>query len=275
MVAFDYPLRFERVEQAKLWGVERWLVSTHPSSPSVIANGSLKGMKLPDVVGALPVLIKDIHAEEWLSIQVHPGEKTCKITGGEPKSEMWRVLSPGPLLAGFKPGPTRADVDKSIADGGLENDLCFFDAVEGDIFDIPAGLVHALGAGIRVFEVQQSSDTTFRFYDWNRKDENGCSRQLHIEKSLAAVDWDLPPAKSVKASQISNFRISDDPVDGECSIETAEDLVVVFCAGGELSVAGEFLAAGDVVLLPPGFEAKVKAKTAQMITVRIASMACG
>jgi mannose-6-phosphate isomerase len=106
---------------------------------------------------------------------------------------MWCVLKEGPIFAGFKPGVTDADVVRAVEDGSFENLLVRFDAKVGECYFIPGGLVHAIGEGTSVFEVQQSSNTTFRLYDWGRLDANGNPRQLHVKEALAAMDLSLPP----------------------------------------------------------------------------------
>ncbi|MBQ9741464.1 MAG: class I mannose-6-phosphate isomerase, partial [Kiritimatiellae bacterium] len=139
------------------------------------------------------VLIKRICADMRLSVQVHPNDETAKTVGGRAKTEMWCVLKEGPIFAGFKPGVTEADVVRAVEDGSFESLLVRFDAKVGECYFIPGGLVHAIGEGTSVFEVQQSSNTTFRLYDWERLDANGNPRQLHVKEALAAMDLSLPP----------------------------------------------------------------------------------
>ena len=159
----------ERQRHNTLWGFEDWLYD----------DGS--------------VLIKRICADMRLSVQVHPNDETAKTVGGRAKTEMWCVLKDGPIFAGFKPGVTDADVVRAVEDGSFESLLVRFDAKVGECYFIPGGLVHAIGEGTSVFEVQQSSNTTFRLYDWGRLDANGNPRQLHVKEALAAMDLSLPP----------------------------------------------------------------------------------
>ena len=159
----------ERQRHDTLWGFEDWLYD----------DGS--------------VLIKRICADMRLSVQVHPNDETAKTVGGRAKTEMWCVLKDGPIFAGFKPGVTDADVVRAVEDGSFESLLVRFDAKAGECYFIPGGLVHAIGEGTSVFEVQQSSNTTFRLYDWGRLDANGNPRQLHVKEALAAMDLSLPP----------------------------------------------------------------------------------
>ena len=189
---------FEPDVHAALWGEEEWLVSAHPSAPGRIVGGG--GTTLRSVCPDFPLLVKRICARKRLSVQVHPNDKTAKSVGGEPKTEMWCVLEPGPIFAGFRPGVTASDVERAVVDGSFESLLVRFDAKQGECYFIPGGLVHSIGEGTSVYEVQQSSDTTFRLYDWGRVGADGRPRQLHVKEALAALDLSLPtptPTESV------------------------------------------------------------------------------
>lgn len=183
--------QFEPNIHPALWGEEEWLVSARPDSPSRLADGS--GRTLPELAPGFPLLIKRIRADRRLSVQVHPNDETARTVGGEAKTEMWCVLKGGPIFAGFKPGVTAADVERSVADGSFETILMRFDTRPGECYFIPGGLVHAIGEGTTVYEVQQSSNTTFRLYDWGRVGADGRPRQLHVKEALAAMDLTLPP----------------------------------------------------------------------------------
>ena len=203
-------IRFEKDIHTALWGHEEWLVSAHPSAPSRIADA--KGQTLRVVCPEFPLLIKKICAEKRLSVQVHPNDETAKTVGGEAKTEMWCVLKAGPIFAGFKPGVTKTDVERAVGDGTFENLLVRFDTKPGECYFIPGGLVHAIGEGTSVYEVQQSSDTTFRLYDWGRVGADGKPRQLHVKEGLAAMDITLPPpmpSDSVKCPYFEFFKTSN------------------------------------------------------------------
>lgn len=161
-----YPSR--EIHKA-LWGYEEWLVD------------------------APRILVKRIVANDRLSVQVHPNDVTAKTVGGDPKTEMWCVLKAGPIFAGVKPGTTAADVERAVKDGSFEDILVRHDAKVGECYFIPGGLVHAIGEGTSVYEVQQPSTTTFRLYDWGRVGADGQPRQLHVKEALAAMDLSLPP----------------------------------------------------------------------------------
>lgn len=182
---------------------ESWELSTHKDGLSEIAsgshagktlkawidetNGAILGSKAPDKL-SLPVLIKFIDAKQALSIQVHPDDEFAKrVEGDNGKTEMWIVLEAKPdafLYFGVKEDITKEEAAKRIQEGSFEEVLRAVPVHAGDIFMIPAGTIHAIGAGIVICEIQQSSNVTYRLYDYNRKDANGNGRELHIEKGL-------------------------------------------------------------------------------------------
>ena len=210
-----YPLKLVPQVRTALWGREYWLVSAHPTQPSVVANGPYAGRTLleltatfgDELVGTkvaaadgFPLLVKVIEAKDRLSLQVHPCEGTRELCGGDPKTEMWYVLGGGEpgacIYAGLKDGVDRDVLSRSLHDGTAEDRVVRFEAHRGDVLFIPGGLVHAIGGGCRLYEVQQTSDTTWRLHDWNRIDpKTGLSRPLHEREGLAAIDWTLPPPK--------------------------------------------------------------------------------
>ena len=156
------------VVHTALWGYEEWLVDTPR------------------------ILVKRIVARDRLSVQVHLDDETAKRIGGRPKTEMWCVLKAGPLFAGVKPGTTAADVERAVRDGSFEDLLVRHDTRPGECYFIPGGLLHAIGEGTSVYEVQQPSKTTFRLYDWGRVDADGRPRELHVKEGLAAMNLALP-----------------------------------------------------------------------------------
>ena len=203
-----YPLTFKPNLHTALWGVESWEISGHHSSPSVVAEGAFAGRTLEELAAAygaaltgtkapdanrFPLLFKVIDARKRLSVQVHPNEATRRVTGGEPKTEMWHVLGGhGPIFAGLKKGTTPADVEEDVRTGRFEDTLVCHPAVPGQTLFIPGGLVHAIGEDVLVYEVQQSSNTTYRLYDWGRVGADGKPRPLHVAQSLQSIDFTLP-----------------------------------------------------------------------------------
>lgn len=226
-----YPLTFEPIFKERIWGGraletryhkalpagarigESWEISDRPGDVSVIANGPLAGRSLRwlmenDPAGLLgplnpmparfPLLIKIIDAQEKLSLQVHPPAAVAARLGGEPKTEMWRIVQARPdaeLYVGLKRGVTRAEFEQKIAAGTVAECFHRIPVKEGDAVFLQSGRVHALGAGLLIYEVQQNSDTTYRVFDWNRVDASGKPRDLHVAQSLASIDFnDFEPA---------------------------------------------------------------------------------
>lgn len=234
-----YPLTFRPVLKQTIWGgrklgdrlgkpigpendyAESWEVVDHGPDQSVVEHGDLAGMTLGELIrdhavwlmgddfentGSFPLLLKYLDCNRVLSVQVHPDdayaqEMTPPDLG---KTEAWYVVDaePGGLIyAGLKPGVDQARLRQAVEAGETEDVLHSFQPEPGDVVFIPAGTVHALGAGLLIAEIQQSSDTTFRLFDWNRVDANGDSRPLHIEPSLEVTDYDSGPVDASKPDQ--------------------------------------------------------------------------
>jgi mannose-6-phosphate isomerase len=241
-----------------LWGAEDWVASARVGESSTVAAGAHAGEMLQDVFPEFPLLFKVIDARSRLSVQVHPNERTAVGTGGEPKSEMWCALSDGPIYAGFKPGTTVGDLEKAVYSGEFENLLVRHDAKAGDVFFIPGGLAHAIGDEVELFEVQQSSDTTFRFYDWGRVDENGVPRELHLQQALQAVDVSLPPPVACRSLAAPFFDFSQMKVDGAAVLDSDNRFLVGFAVDGEITVNGIHVRKHGCFLMPPGNSCTVK-----------------
>ena len=187
---------------------ESWEVSTHPAGKSIVENGAFRGKTLNeyfDQIGwgtagryaarnhQLPILIKYIDAKENLSIQVHPNDKYArKHEGDNGKNEMWFVLAADEgafIYLGFSRDVTKEEIKRRIADNTLEEVLNRVEVRPNEAFYIPAGTVHAIGAGCLICEVQQTSNVTYRIYDYGRTDENGNPRELHVKKALDVLDY--------------------------------------------------------------------------------------
>ena len=225
---FLYPLRFEPIYQYRLWGGRRlanlltaplpgndpigeaWILSDRDDHASIVANGSLKGQtigqlleqfpeqllgKMAQRFRRFPLLLKFLDVHEMLSVQVHPADAhTDLLPAGETgKTEAWVVLEAGAesrLYAGLKPGTTADDLRRALTNGAVADNLIYFTPKPGDGVFLPAGIVHALGGGVVVFEVQQNSDVTFRLYDWDHIDpKTGQSRALQVDQALAYIDF--------------------------------------------------------------------------------------
>lgn len=201
---------------------ETWECSTHPDGPSIVDSGRYKGITLtevikkhPDFVGShpdstdgLPILIKFIDAYNDLSVQVHPTDEYANIheNGQRGKSEMWYVVEASKyakLVYGFRHEMSRELVERCLKEGTLENHLLVVPVKKDDVFFIPAGQVHAICAGCLVAEIQESSNLTYRLYDYDRMDKHGNKRELHIDKALdvmnyASSDQPRQPMKIIK-----------------------------------------------------------------------------
>ena len=193
---------------------ETWELSCHPDGLSVIGSGTHKGQTLrdyiaekgKDILGSrcgiyeeFPIMIKLIDAEDHLAIQVHPdNEYAFRHEGQYGKTEMWYILEADEeafLYYGFKSAITKEEFRKRIADGTLLEVLNAVHVKKGDVFYIPAGTVHAIGKGIVTAEIQQSSNVTYRIFDFNRLDADGKPRQLHIGQALDVTNFSMPPEK--------------------------------------------------------------------------------
>lgn len=186
---------------------ETWECSTHPDGPSYVSDGAFDGMKLADVLRlhpeylgerhkgetALPILIKLIDAKQDLSVQVHPNDAYAREFEGKQlgKDEMWYVLDAGKgasLVYGLNQDCTKEQLRQALADGTVMRYLQKVPIHKDDLFFIRAGTIHAIGAGALVAEIQESSNLTYRLYDYDRLDKDGKKRELHIEKALAVAD---------------------------------------------------------------------------------------
>lgn len=223
-----YPLKFEPITQYRIWGGNRlnaavaselrieklgeiWSISGVDGNISKIENGELKGRNLKEIISEykerlvgkkvwekfetdFPVLIKFIDAADRLSVQVHPDDRQAKeLHNSFGKSEMWYIMDAdrdSELIIGFKEGVGKEDYKKHLEDETLEEILNRIKVQKGDAVYIPAGRVHAIGAGVVLAEIQQTSDVTYRIYDYNRIDKNGQKRELHTDLALSAIDFE-------------------------------------------------------------------------------------
>lgn len=226
-----YPLTFEPLLKSVLWGGsdirpfkgleptdetigESWEISHVPGNFSVIANGSLAGKSLDDLMQSVgeqlvgksvyerfghrfPLLIKFIDARDNLSIQVHPDDVLAQARHNSMgKTEMWYVIDAKPgakLYSGFAKQSGPDDYKQRIANDSFTDLLAEYEVKPGDVFFLPAGRVHAIGAGCFIAEIQQTSDLTYRIYDYNRKDAQGNTRELHTAQAADAIDYTVYP----------------------------------------------------------------------------------
>lgn len=203
--------KFEPIFKPTLWGSETWIVSAVKDSESVVLCGPDRGMTLPEIIardgaeflgkenmerfgGEFPLLVKFIDARQDLSIQVHPGDELSRQRHGKNgKNEMWYVVQAdrgSRLIAGFRRAMKKEDYAAKVADGSIEEELNKVSVYPGDCFYIPAGRVHGIGGGMKIAEIQQTSDVTYRIYDYLRRDREGNLRELHTELALEAINFD-------------------------------------------------------------------------------------
>jgi mannose-6-phosphate isomerase len=220
-----YPFKLKPIYKHRIWGGQKlrevfgkdipeeekigesWEVADLPEDKSVIANGELAGQTLisaiekypKEITGdanfrePFPLLIKFLDAEDVLSVQVHPDAETCRRMGkGDPKTECWYIISAeadAVIYKGLKEGVTREQFAGAIKQGTVEELLAKVAVAAGECHFLPAGTAHSIGAGLLIAEIQTPSDTTYRVFDWNRVDDAGKPRQLHIEEALESIHF--------------------------------------------------------------------------------------
>jgi mannose-6-phosphate isomerase len=304
-----YPLIFEPRFKERVWGGRRletlygkplppdvpigesWEISDRPGDESVIANGPLAGRTLRslmeerrgDVVGSaapteegrFPLLCKILDARQKLSLQVHPPERAKHL--GEPKTEMWYIADADPgaeLFVGLKRGVDRTMFEEAIGAGRVAECFHRIEVKSGDAMFLPSGRVHAIGAGLVIFEIQQNSDTTFRVHDWDRMGLDGKPRELHVTQSLESIDFsDIEPGllrSPLKPVMLDDFGICPlvrDPLFEIDLIEALGDPTVrrlpmrarvIACVRGRLTCtsgpppgdASQTITAGQFCLIP-------------------------
>jgi len=210
-------LKLNPIKSEKIWGYELWLASTHP-------NGCQEDFKQA-CGGDYPLLIKVIQANDSLSIQVHPDDEWAVKLEGEGnrgKTECWYVLDAEPnakLVYGIKEGYSNEVLASAITENKLESYLDYVDVKKGDFIYIPAGTVHAIGAGLRLMEVQQSCDLTYRLYDFGR------GREVHIEKGLAVIKREemIPVGKFPGTFDCKYFTLQEVTVKGGWSMYCSKE----------------------------------------------------
>ncbi len=304
-----YPLTFKPIIKARIWGGnalnqrfkkpdigeaagESWEVSGVEGDISIVANGPLKGRDLNQLIkeygkellgsnvirefgSEFPILIKFIDAQRDLSVQVHPDDALAKERhGGKGKTEMWYIMQSEPdarLLLGFDKSYTQAQYETHLTNKTLL-DILHHEAVgKGSAYFIKAGTVHAIGAGIVLAEIQQTSDITYRVYDFDRVDSKGMTRELHTELALDAIDY--KPAADARVSYVKTknestplvhspyFKTNILPVDGPLrrDLSTRDSFTILMCVDGQVIVEYEtrslLLAAGTTCLIPASLEA--------------------
>ncbi len=302
-----YPLKLNAAFKDYLWGgtrlrdefnkqtninpvAESWELSCHHDGESIIANGKYAGKTLNDYISAegkkiigtkasdkkdFPILIKFIDAKQSLSVQVHPDDKYAMLHEGESgKTEMWYVMAAEPnstLIYGFTKEISHQEFEKRIKDNTLLEVCNQVPIKKGDVFFIEAGTLHAIGAGALIAEIQQSSNSTYRVYDYGRIGKDGKPRQLHIEKALAVTKLQ-PPARKPGAiaklncftdyklsilAQCDLFNVSHFNLAGNCYLNAkADSFHSILVLDGEIAITygkdSFTVKKGDSLFIPAG-----------------------
>lgn len=303
MNATLYPLKFQPILKDKIWGGEKlinqfnkaskskqlgesWEVSTVPGDISIVSNGYLKGESLQsllesyksDLLGQknyerfgndFPLLIKFIDAKQDLSIQLHPDDTLAKERHNSfGKTEMWYVMqadTDANLIVGFNQKMDRETYLKHLEEKTLTKILNFDKVKEGDTYFIEAGRVHAIGAGVLLAEIQQTSNVTYRVYDWDRVDDEGNERELHNDIAIDAFKFDMKDdfrvgynkAKNTANNMvncpffITNFLELDTTIQNE---NDKDSFMIYMCVDGEITIktesTSEQISKGETILIP-------------------------
>lgn len=304
-----YPLLFEPNLHEIVWGGkkltewkglsirdnigESWEVSMVESSPSVIANGIWTGYTLNEMIskypeailgrevnkqygGKLPLLVKFIDAQKDLSIQVHPDDEMAKrLHGKNGKSEMWYVLDAEPgayLYSGFKEELSSEDYKRKVADGTIVESLARHEVKAGDVFYLPAGRIHAICSGILLAEVQQSSDVTYRIFDYNRPGLDGKPRELHTELAAEALNYQVENvyrteystennrANIVIASPFFSVRVIDFCNAFHRNLIKYDSFIISMCLKGDCRI--KIRSTGDEIMVREGYSCFIPAAIA-------------
>jgi len=321
-----YPIKFTPILKSKIWGGEKlktllnkeaeghdigesWEVSDVEGDTSIVANGSLEGKTLAELIETyrgdflgdkvfaqfgqkFPLLIKFIDAKEALSIQLHPDDVLAKQRHNSfGKTEMWYIVEVDPggnLVVGFKETTDKETYLRHVKEKNLLALLNVEEVKPGQVYFIPTGRIHAIGAGVLLAEIQQTSDITYRIYDWDRKDAEGKGRELHTSLALDAIDYtaleryDTPYTKvKNKATEIidcryftTNMLSIDAPV--ELNHRDKDSFIIYICVKGAVTIqygkeSKEKLKKGETVLMPASLKtfSFVPEETAELLEVYI------
>ena len=299
-----YPLKFYPILKERLWGGtklgtllgkelesdligESWELSGVAGDVSIVANGSFKGTTLTDLINRFPeeilgksvlerfgkefpILIKFIDAQKDLSIQLHPNDELArKRHNSFGKTEMWYIMDAdkdAELIIGFKEDISKETYVKSLKNDTLTDLLNYENVKEGDAYFISAGKIHAIGAGVLIAEIQQTSDQTYRVYDYNRKDAQGNLRELHTELSIDAISY--VKQNDFKVSYQQDANVSNPMVNCpyfktnfislnkniKFDVSDRDSFTIYMCIDGDVKIANDFgsisIKKGETVLVP-------------------------
>lgn len=297
-----YPITFEPILKERIWGGTRlsdylkksifsnktgesWEISTVPNNVSIISNGIYKGKNLNQLIEQFPeailgkavfaqfgkqfpLLFKYLDANKDLSIQLHPNDELAKKRHNSfGKTEMWYVMQADEgarLIIGFKENTTKEEYVKKLNDDQLLSLLNEIPVQKGDVFLLDTGTVHAIGAGILIAEIQQTSDITYRLYDWNRIDEHGNKRELHTDLALEAINFKKVETQKIYVSKLNEFtNLVDCPffktdlitLNGELKVfNNGDSFIVLMCTEGNFDISYTTsiisVSLGQTILIP-------------------------
>ncbi|TCP22592.1 mannose-6-phosphate isomerase type 1 [Tenacibaculum skagerrakense] len=297
-------LKFEPILKEKIWGGEKlatllkkqtnkknigesWEVSDVEGDTSEVVNGDCKGKNLKELIAEFkgdlvgekvfksfgtkfPLLIKFIDAKEALSIQLHPNDELAmKRHNSFGKTEMWYIMQADDkanLIVGFQKDSNKEEYLHHLENKSLLEILNVDEVSKGDVYFIPTGRVHAIGAGVLLAEIQQTSDITYRVYDWDRQDDQGNYRDLHTDLALDAIDYKAEKKYTTSYSKQENksseivscpyFTTNVLPVNGKIALNhnDKDSFVIYMCVEGEVTLSNEFttetIALGETILIP-------------------------
>ena len=294
MAGLNSPLIFEPIFQERIWGGrklaelfgknlppgkrigESWEIVDRPEAQSIVREGPLSGRSLHDLwvnfgeelfgkvpdVPRFPLLIKLLDAQEKLSLQVHPPQEIAESLGGEAKTEFWYVAAAEPnaeIFVGLGKSMTRDQFEDALHSGTVADCVHPIRMKSGDAMFLPSGRFHAIGAGNLLVEIQQNSDTTYRVFDWNRVDDQGKPRQLHIDQALQCIDFnDVAPKPITPTGELlvrhELFDVQKWNLDSARDIAPLGQFAIVLCLTGALHWAGVDFTPGDFLLVPASFQ---------------------
>lgn len=300
-----YPLKTVPIFKPRIWGGrklkavfdkdlptdakigESWELADLPQDKSTIANGQFAGQILaslveqyPQAIAGIrdfpkpfPLLVKLLDAQDVLSVQVHPDPQTCRRMGqGNPKTECWYVIDAEPgavIYKGLKRAVTKEEFAEAIKNGTTADLLAKVPVQPGECHFLPAGTAHAIGAGLLIAEIQTPSDTTYRLFDWNRTDDAGRPRPLHIDEALESIHFDVTAAQLPTTTQgrlvdCEHFKVDKGHCAADCQLLLKKGrmrTLVILSGGGSIVSAQaepvEF-AAGDCLVIPAAYDGAVK-----------------
>jgi mannose-6-phosphate isomerase len=265
---------------------ESWEISGVRGYESVVASGKDNGCKLSDLIckykgmlvgennyklygNQFPLLVKIIDAKQNLSLQVHPNDELAAIRhNSKGKTEMWYVIEAEPkaeLIAGFQQEVKKEEFSDLVRSSHILDVVSHYSTKSGDAFFIPAGLVHGIGAGNLIVEVQQTSDVTYRIYDYNRRDAHGKPRQLHIDEARDAIKYSITNAKIAMAKDDSGeatdivkcpyFNVKKNIINSPRILQTKNSFLIVIAIEGNMNIYSDTcgfvnLTKGETVLIP-------------------------